>query len=217
MPSTMLLRSRAHAVVALVVAIMLTVAAAVEPAWLRSTDAALSEWIRGWGTHGFFRAVTHMGSINGAIVISIAAAVLLWMRCRPMALAFPGVVLIAIVLDVSLKVIVGRERPIGALVGTNLGSFPSGHVIMAVTLLGLAVPALWIITRSRTIFWSTIVLLAAGVTLVSLSRVNLGAHWPSDVVASALIGAAVLLLAEYLLATEWACERCGGCALHPPS
>jgi len=216
MPSTVLLRSKALVGAAVVAAILLTIAAITEPAWLTAIDEELSEWIRGWGVHDFFHIVTNLGSINGAFVASLLAAALLWKRCRPMALAFPGVVLVATIVDVSLKVIVGRERPMGSLVGTNLGSFPSGHVIMAVAVLGLLVPALWIATRNTTIFWGSVVLLVGGVTLVALSRVNLGAHWPSDVLASILIGAAILLLAEYILATEWACSRCGGCGLHLP-
>ena len=215
-PSTMLLRSRATVVVSLIAAVALTVGAATEPAWLQAIDESLSEWIRGWGQHDFFRIVTNFGSINGALLLSVGAAVLIWKRCRPMALAFPGVIVAAIALDLTLKVIVDRDRPMDTLVGTNLGSFPSGHVITAVVVLGVLAPALWIATKNKTVFWASVVLLMVGVTLVGLSRVNLGAHWPSDVVASVLIGVAMLLLAEYVLSSEWACRRCGGCALHNP-
>jgi len=216
MPSTMLLRSRAAVAVLVIAALALTVGAATEPTWLQTIDQSLSESIRGWGEHGFFRVVTNLGSIFTALVVTIALAVLLWKRCRPMALAFPAVVIAAAAVDIALKLIVGRERPLGTLVGTNLGSYPSGHVITTVVLLGLLVPALWILTTNRAVLWTSIGLLAGGVTLVVLSRVNLGAHWPSDVLGSVLIGAAVLLGAEYALASEWACNRCGGCGLHLP-
>ena len=213
----MLLHSRTAIVVALLAAVALAVGAATEPAWLVAIDESLSVWIRGWGLHDFFRIVTNFGSINGALVLSAGAALLMWKRCRPMALAFPGMIIVAIALDIALKVIVDRDRPIDILVGTNLGSFPSGHVITAVVVLGLVVPALWIATRSKPVFWGSVVLLIVGVTLVMLSRINLGAHWPSDVVASVLIGVSMLLLAEYALSSRWACRRCGGCALHLPN
>ena len=212
----MLLRSRAAVVVSLIAAVALTIGAAIEPAWLVTIDESLSEWIRGWGWHDFFRIVTNFGSINGALLLSVGAALLMWNRCRPMALAFPGVIIAAIALDLTLKVIVDRGRPMDTLVGTNLGSFPSGHVITAVVVLGLLVPALWIATKNKSVFWGSVVLLVVGVTVVALSRINLGAHWPSDVVASVMIGAAMLLLAEYVLSSEWACRRCGGCLLHIP-
>jgi len=212
----MLMQSRAAVVVAILAAILLTVGAATEPAWLVSIDESISEWARGWGWHGFFRSVTNLGSIVVALPVSLAAAAALWRRCRPMALAFPAAVVAAGVLDVTLKLIVGRERPIGTLVDTNLGSFPSGHVTVAVVVLGLLVPTLWVITQNRAVLAGSVVLLVVGATLVGLSRVNLGAHWPSDVAASLLIGTAVLLGAEYLVGSEWACRRCGGCGLHLP-
>jgi undecaprenyl-diphosphatase len=215
-PSTMLLHSKAAIAVAVLAAVLLTIGAAVEPAWLVGVDESLSDWVRGWGEHGFFHAVTNVGSIVIALPMSLVAAALLWRRCRPMALAFPAVVIIAGLLDLTLKLIVDRERPIGTLVDTNLGSFPSGHVITAVVLLGLLVPTLWIITTNKTVFWGSVGLLVGGVGLVGVSRVNLGAHWPSDVLASVLIGAAILLIAEYVLASDWACDRCGECGLHPP-
>jgi undecaprenyl-diphosphatase len=216
LPSSVLLHSRLGVAVAIVAAVALTLGAATEPAWLVSIDESLSEWIRGWGGHDFFRIATNFGSINGALMLSFVAGALLWKRCRPLALALPGVVVAAISVDLTLKVIVDRDRPVDILVGTNLGSFPSGHVIIAVVVLGLLVPALWVATTNRAVFWASVGFLVLGVSLVGVSRVNLGAHWPSDVVASVLIGAAVLLLAEYLLASEWACRRCGGCGLHLP-
>lgn len=210
----MVLHSKAAVVVAVVAAILLTVGAATEPAWLVGIDESLSAWIRGWGWHGLFRLVTNLGSIVLALPVSVVLAALLWRRCRPMALAFPAVVIASVVLDVTLKVIVDRERPMDTLVGTNFGSFPSGHVIVAVVVLGLLVPTLWIVSGNRVVFLASVVFLVGGVGLVALSRVNLGAHWPSDIAASVLLGAAVLVGAEYLLSSEWACRRCGGCGLH---
>jgi undecaprenyl-diphosphatase len=213
-PSTVLLRSRAAVVVALVAALLLTIGATTEPAWLRSIDMTVSESIRGWGGHAYFRIVTHLGSVNGAIIVGVLSTLVLWKRCRPMALAIPGVVAAAMLLDVTLKVIIDRDRPMDALISTNLGSFPSGHVIMAVAVLGLLVPAVRIVTGNQTAFRAAAVLLIVGTTLTVLSRINLGAHWPSDVAASLLIGASLLLFAEYVLSSQWACNRCDGCGLH---
>lgn len=217
MPSTLLLRSKVGVAVAIILALVLAVAAATEPAFMQELDERLLDWMRGWGAHRFFLTVTHVGSINGAIVIALVAAAALWKRCRALALAFPALVAVAIATDVTLKLIIDRGRPLDPLVGTNFGSFPSGHVIMAVAVLGLLVPTVWIVTRSRRWFWFTVALFVGGVALVSLSRVNLGAHWPSDVLGSVLVGSALLLLAEYVLASSWACRRCAGCALHVAS
>lgn len=60
------------------------------------------------------------------------------------------------------------------------GSFPSGHTATAFTLLALVTPYL---TRMRHLLW-----LAPLVLMVGISRVGVGAHWPADVLAGALVG-----------------------------
>ena len=58
------------------------------------------------------------------------------------------------------------------------------------------------------------VVFSVAVTSVAVSRVALGAHWPSDVVASFFIGASLLLLAQFLIRSSWAADRCGALGLH---
>jgi membrane-associated phospholipid phosphatase len=53
------------------------------------------------------------------------------------------------------------------------------------------------------------------VLAVAWSRVRLGAHWPSDVIASLFIGASLLLGSEQLLTSTWATERCAMLGHHP--
>ena len=85
-----------------------------------------------------------------------------------------------------LKEVLVRERPFITHAGIECGtapldrySFPSGHTLHAVSLtimLGHVEPALLIVTLPFVI-------------LVAMSRVVLGLHYPSDVLAGALIGA----------------------------
>lgn len=89
------------------------------------------------------------------------------------------------------------ERPRPTLIADGLAapglhSYPSGHVANAVTILGFVV-FLWIRSstrRSERIFAA--LLLLGVVTLVGLARLRIGAHWPSDIVAGLLLGAAWL-------------------------
>src|SRR5690606_28731516 len=85
-----------------------------------------------------------------------------------------------------LKHLVGRARPEDILVLSDFGSFPSGHVANAATVamaLFVLFPRVW-----------TAVAGAAWVVLMAFSRTYLGAHWLSDTVGGALIGAAAALL-----------------------
>jgi membrane-associated phospholipid phosphatase len=50
---------------------------------------------------------------------------------------------------------------------------------------------------------------------VAVSRVRLGAHWPSDVITSFFIGGSLLLAGERILTSTWATDRCVSLGHHP--
>lgn len=102
----------------------------------------------------------------------------------------------AALLDAGTKLAVGRERPaFDHPVATAAGkSFPSGHALGAVVAFGL----LLVLAPPR--FKLAVgVIGSAAVLLVSYSRLALGVHYASDVVAGWLLGAAWLVLAVWLL------------------
>jgi len=97
-----------------------------------------------------------------------------------------------------VKVAVGRIRP--TLWETELywgSSFPSGHTL-AVAAFAIAVavcvgrirPAAYRLTLSIAILW---------ISLVALSRLVLGVHWPTDVLVAACIGAFLPLVISVAL------------------
>jgi membrane-associated phospholipid phosphatase len=92
----------------------------------------------------------------------------------------------AILLNAGLKIAIERPRPL-PFFGSNpeTFSFPSGHVLFATCFLGGLVLLLEHGTKARTLAWPVV---ATAVCAVAWSRVYLGAHYPSDVVAGLLIG-----------------------------
>lgn len=113
-------------------------------------------------------------------------AVLLAAR-RPWEAGYFAVALLASAGAVQvLKHVLGRARPEDILVIVDVGSFPSGHVANAATL-GIA---LWVILPRA---WTAV---AAGcwIALMAFARTYVSAHWLTDTIGGALIGAGVALL-----------------------
>ncbi len=134
------------------------------------------------------------GNLSYLIPLTIAASVIAIRRRAPLAA-------ISIQLAYWLQrpiVIIGwqtwdRARPtlIGeGIAAPGLHAFPSGHAALCVAVYGF-LAYLWMrASRSAVERVFAISLVTLLVVLVSLARVRLGSHWPSDVIAGGLIGIA---------------------------
>ena len=113
--------------------------------------------------------------------------------------AFLAVSTLAPVVNLGLKELVERPRPamdLWLVMETGF-SFPSGHSVFAASFLGALI---WVIGRPGTlddrptIRRATQSVLLLLILAVGFSRVYLGVHWPSDVIAGFLFGSLYLLL-----------------------
>jgi membrane-associated phospholipid phosphatase len=121
-----------------------------------------------------------------------AAAVLLlaWRRHWLKATAFTLAVLTSELFIGPVKAATDRPRPPGALIETSAASFPSGHAIAtAVTAVGLVL----VLARPGPSRWRWELRAVEFTAVMALSRVYLRAHWLSDTVAGALLGAGLAL------------------------
>lgn len=139
------------------------------------------------------RDVTALGSFTVLAIVTLAALGYLSMiRRRGAALLLAVAVGGGAVLSTLLKELFGRPRPDLVAHGAEVftASFPSGHAMMStVTYLTLAAVLARLQPRRRVKLY----LLAVGIVvalLVGASRVYLGVHWPTDVVAGWSLGAA---------------------------
>lgn len=177
-------------------------------------DVQLAQWFHGHATPAFTRAMLLVSTLNDVLAISLmgalTAAVLAWRRrwtwLLALALALPGGMLI----NSLMKLAFHRARPgfDHPLVVLTSFSFPSGHVAGATLFYGFLV-ALFVIHSTVWKRKAMAVLTAmALIALVALSRISLGAHYLSDVLAAFAESAAWLTLC--LLATRtWSRYRTG--------
>ena len=102
--------------------------------------------------------------------------------------------LVALIFSPVLKQIWHRTRPDTAhAVGLHTYSFPSGHTYSSTLIYGLLAYLAW---RHLPGVWHLLVPIALVVfiILVGISRVYLGAHYPTDVVGGWVLGVAILAL-----------------------
>ena len=140
------------------------------------------------------------------ILIGLVVAILVWQRRMAEALFVVAATVGAGALGSVIKVLVGRPRPLPDYGGGLLWrlvdryGFPSGHAVFYTAFFGAVAFLLWARGTGRA-RWAGIVLCLALIVLVGPSRVYLGAHWPSDVLAGYLVGGAWLF--AVVLFAQW--------------
>ncbi len=138
---------------------------------------------------GLFEAITLTGSFR--VLFPLAAMVTIALLCakrRFEALLVSVSVISGAVVIYVVKTMTGRARPALWDVDWYWGSsFPSGHtlaVTVFATAIVLCVGRIWPTWRNLSMLIATL-----WISLVAISRLALGVHWPTDVLVAACIGA----------------------------
>lgn len=160
--------------------------------WMQHHSPALTSLLR-W-----------MSILHEQLVVLVAAAIVAgffgmrhdWVSARAMLVVPTGMLL-----NVAVKNVFQRARPHWdePLVQLATYSFPSGHAVASTVFWGMVCALAFTHTRSRRWRAVAFALSATMIVLVCFSRVYLGAHYPSDVVAGAALGLAWVLVFVRLL------------------
>ena len=171
--------------------------------WLVATQTAipfdqpLLDLARGWDR--YFDLWNLLSNAANFPLIGLGVAIVLWMFWKHQ--RREGILVVVVLAAVTagseaVKQLVARPRPPGSetVVPGVVYSFPSGHVLEAVTILGIIAILVWRSSLPLSARRAFAIAVAIFVAMVAVARVAINAHYPSDVLAGFLAGIAVLAI-----------------------
>lgn len=169
-----------------------------------SLDYIIVNWVYSFRTpvlNEIMKAITTLGNVSGvAIFLGIVLIALFFLKKKKYIIPIIISSVFGEVFVYFMKIIAQRARPLtqNALITETDFSFPSGHAMIAITVYGFVLYFLIQACKER---WQRIALVIVGGLLIlsiGFSRLYLGVHWPTDI------------LASYLLGGSWVCFLIGG-------
>jgi undecaprenyl-diphosphatase len=159
-----------------------------------SLDAAAAQWMilhRTSALTAIMRLFTTIGGPTGMVILGIIIVGLLWWgRGRRPALTVAAALIGSSVLNEVLKAIFHRARPTGEWLTQASGhSFPSGHSMTSMAfflVLAVVLSSEGAARRARPLIVAVGIVISL---LIGVSRVYLGVHYASDVLAGFIFGA----------------------------
>ena len=165
--------------------------------WLNGLDLSVTKWFaehRLAPLTAFMKGVTLL--CHPVTLLLICLALMYVYRKHHYSIPIAINLMVSVSLNYTLKNVFLRLRPplIYRAVAETGYSFPSGHAMAAGAFYGFLIYIVWQSGLSRGLKRTLITLLTAIIALVGLSRVYLGVHYASDVIAGLAVSIAYLLV-----------------------
>ena len=143
------------------------------------------------------RAITELGSTGAvtgmaAVAFAFGAAIGPWRH----GLAGALTILLASILNTALKITIARERPdlLEPIVVEHGFSFPSGHSALGMVAYGVLAVLVGRSRLPRRVRAGIVFALGVLVGLIGISRIWLGVHYPTDVLAGWIAGGVIVVV-----------------------
>jgi undecaprenyl-diphosphatase len=156
-------------------------------------DQTIRSWVHQYASASMTRAMTGISLLGYNILILemlIAFGVFAWLRWKRAAMWLAVAMAGSLALDTALKYAYHRVRPVAFFgVAPHSYSFPSGHALCSFCFYGVLAGLLS--ARTKALSWRIVIWVVAAVLVIAigLSRIYLGVHYPSDVIAGYLAAA----------------------------
>lgn len=157
--------------------------------------AGFEEWIYAESTEhmspvitAVMKAVSYIGDVLFIICLSLLLFAIPKVR-NDYAIPVSSAIIVSTVLNLILKSIIARTRPdVMRLVEVTNYSFPSGHAMVNMALYSMIVLLIHNYVKNVKIQISAFLFFGTLVTLIGFSRIYLGAHYVTDVIAGWCMG-----------------------------
>lgn len=141
-------------------------------------------------------AAKFITNFGGAIyLIGIAIVLFVVIKNKKIGIAIISNLGIITILNQLLKRIVQRPRPEEFRIINESGySFPSGHSMISMAFYGFLIYLIYKNIKNKYLKWSLITILGLLIISIGISRIYLGVHYTSDVLAGFLISISYLII-----------------------
>ena len=160
------------------------------------TDTHILNYIRNFVNDDLTTFMKFITSFCSPVVmITIAIILVIILKRKNITVLIFGNMIFVIILNFILKLIFSRQRPLSYMLIDESGySFPSGHSMVGIAFYGMIIYITYKLIKKvwlRRIFTISLAVLIA---LIGFSRIYLGVHYPSDVIAGFAFGYMFLIL-----------------------
>ncbi|MBE5741541.1 MAG: phosphatase PAP2 family protein [Clostridiales bacterium] len=160
-----------------------------------SLDRVMIDYILGVRNDGltmFFKIFTHLGSVYLLVVLAVLIAV--FAKDKKVKVWTLANIVLAAGVSTVVKFIVHRDRPLAiALIEETGYSFPSAHAMLSMAMYGFLIFVVIKHISNKPLKITLSILLGVAIFISGISRVYLGVHFATDIIAGYLLGALVII------------------------
>lgn len=151
--------------------------------------------------NNFFKIITQFGSALVLIIITILCVI--FIRDKKYKILVPANLLTIAIINIVLKNFFLRPRPNELRLIEETGySFPSGHAMASTAFYGLLIYIAHEKIENKILRNTICIMLGLLILLISVSRIYVGVHYTSDVIAGTCFSIAYLILITRLIKNQ---------------